>query len=147
MALAQAELDQSRASLEKTLIRSPIKGVVLRRFHRPGEVITNSLPNPDAIISVGDTSKLRVRMEVDESDVGRVQVGQRAYVTADAFPNQKFWGHVVRVGEELGRKNIQTDEPRERQDTKVLETLVELDDGHLLPVRLRVNSFILTNGR
>ena len=49
--------------------------------------------------------------------------------------------------QELGRKNLHTDEPSERQDTKVLETLVELDDGHQLPVRLRVNSFIMTDGK
>ena len=72
-----------------------------------------------------------------------MEVGQRAYVTADAYANKKFWGHVVRVGEELGRKNVRTDEPTERVDTKILETLVQLDSGADLPVGLRVDAFIV----
>jgi hypothetical protein len=43
----------------------------------------------------------------------------------------------------LGRKNVRTDEPTERVDTKILETLVELDNGIDLPVGLRVNAFIV----
>lgn len=63
-------------------------------------------------------------------------------MTADAYGQRKFWGHVVRVGEELGRKNIRTDEPSERVDTKILETLVELNPGADLPVGLRVDGYI-----
>jgi len=51
------------------------------------------------------------------------------------------------VGGELGKKNIQTDEPSEKLDTKVLETLVELDGHPPLPPGLRVDSFILVGGR
>ena len=67
---------------------------------------------------------------------------QPAYVTADAYGNRRFPGHVVRIGQELGRKNVRTDEPTERVDNKILETLVELDNGADLPVGLRVNAFI-----
>ncbi len=86
-----------------------------------------------------------MRVEVDETEVGRVSVGQKAYVTADAFPGQKFWGQVIRAGEQLGRKNIRTDEPAERVDTKVLEALIELYPGVQLPIGLRVDSFILSD--
>ena len=74
--------------------------------------------------------------------MGKIAVGQRAYVTADAFPGQKFSGKVVRVGRLLGKKNVRTDEPTERVDTKILETLVELDSGRELPLGLRVDAFI-----
>ena len=87
-----------------------------------------------------------MRVEVDETEVSKVRPGQKAYVTADAFGNQKFWGRVVRVGEQLGRKNIRTDEPTERVDTKILETLVELNDGVQLPMGLRVDAFIISDG-
>jgi hypothetical protein len=50
---------------------------------------------------------------------------------------------VVRIGEELGRKNVRTDEPTERVDMKILETLVELDNGVELPIGLRVNAYIV----
>jgi HlyD family secretion protein len=141
--LARAQLEEARAKYAKTFIRSPIDGTVLRKHHRSGESVSNSSTAPDPILTVGDKKVLRVRVDVDEVEVGQVRVGQKAYVTADAFPGQKFWGRVIRVGEQLGRKNVRTDEPTERVDTKILETLVELEQGSQLPVGLRVNAFIV----
>ena len=71
---------------------------------------------------------------------------KKAYVTADAYGDRKFWGHVVRVGEQLGPKNVRTDEPTERVDRKILETLVELDKGVEIPVGLRVDTYIVGDG-
>lgn len=143
--LARAQLEDARAKYEKTLIKSPIDGTVLRKHHRQGESVSNSSTVPDPILTIGDKKVLRVRVEVDETEVSKVQVGQKAYVTADAFGSQKFWGKVVRVGEQLGRKNIRTDEPTEKVDSKILETLVELEPGSQLPVGLRVDAFIVTS--
>jgi len=144
VALARADLEEARARYEKTFVRSPIDGVVLRKHHRTGESVTISSTLPDPIVTLGDTRVVRVRVDVDEDDVARIRVGDRAYVTADAFGNRKFWGHVVRVGEEMGPKNLRTDEPTERADKKILETLIQLDEGHELPIGLRMDSFILT---
>jgi HlyD family secretion protein len=140
--LAQAQLQEAKARYEKTLIKSPIDGTVLRKHHRNGESVSNSSTAPDPILTIGDKQVLRVRVDVDETDVSRVHVGEKAYVTADAFGKQKFWGRVVRVGEQLGPKNVRTDEPTEKVDRKILETLVELDQGSQLPVGLRVDAFI-----
>jgi len=141
--LAKAHLADAQAKYEKTLIKSPIDGTVLRKHHRNGESVSNSSTVPDPIVTIGDKNVLRVRVDVDETDVNRVRVGQKAYVTADAYGKQKFWGHVVRVGELLGPKNVRTDEPTERVDTKILETLVELDPGAQLPMGLRVDAYIV----
>ena len=141
--LARARLEEARARYVKTLIKSPIDGTVLRKHHRNGESVSNSSTAPDPILTIGDQGVLNVRVEVDETEVSKVRVGQKVYVTADAYGQQKFWGHVIRVGEELGRKNIRTDEPTEHVDTKILETLVELDRGARLPVGLRVDAFIV----
>ena len=141
--LAQAQLDEAQARYDKTFIRSPIDGSVLRKHHRSGESVSNSSTVPDPVLTIGDRKTLRVRVDVDETDVSKVSVGQRAYVTADAFGKQKFWGHVVRVGQQLGPKNVRTDEPTEKVDTKILETLVELDPSSHLPDGLRVDAFIL----
>jgi hypothetical protein len=86
-----------------------------------------------------------VRVDVDETDVSKISLGQRAYVTADAYSDRKFWGHVVRIGQELGRKNVRTDEPTEHVDTKILETLIQLDNGADLPIGLRVDAFIISS--
>jgi len=144
--LAQAQLEEAEARYEKTFIRSPIDGTVLRKHHRSGESVSNSSTVPDPVLTIGDRNTLRVRVDVDETDVSRVQVGQRAYVTADAFGKEKFWGRVVRVGQQLGPKNVRTDEPTEKVDTKILETLVELDSGSHLPDGLRVDAFIVPAG-
>ncbi len=144
--LARADEAEAQAKYEKTFIRSPIDGIVLRKHHRDGESVSNSATIPDPVLTIGDASVLRVRVDVDECDVNKVRVGQRAYVTADAYGKQKIWGRVVQVGALLGPKNIRTDEPTERVDRKFLETLVQLDRDAQLPMGLRVDAFILTEG-
>ncbi len=54
---------------------------------------------------------------------------------------------MIRVGRILGKKNVRTDEPSEHVDTKILETLVELDPGQQLPLGLRVDSFVERGGK
>src|SRR5205823_2150564 len=134
----------ARARLDKTFIRAPIAGMVVRKRIHVGESVSPEAPNA-ALFTIADIRTLRVRVDVDESDVGKIRLGQRAYVTAEAYSNQKFWGQVVRIGRVLGKKNIRTDNPAERVDTKILETLVELDSNQRLPLGLRVETFIIVN--
>jgi len=143
VAAARAQLAEARALYEKTLIHAPITGVILRKHLKAGESVSTQRDTP--IITLADTSTLRVRVDVDETDVGKIRVGRRAYVTADAYGSRKFWGRVVRVGSILGKKNVRTDEPTERVDKKILETLVELEGTPGLPVGLRVDAYILVN--
>jgi ABC exporter DevB family membrane fusion protein len=140
VAYARARLSEAQALLERTMIRSPIAGSVLRKHMRAGEAIPDSMDAP--IVTIGDNSQLRVRAEIDEADIAKVRVGQRAYVTADAHGKTKFWGRVVRVGLMMGTKQTRTDRPAERVDKKTLETLIELDPGQQLPAGLRVDAFI-----
>lgn len=137
--LADANLAEARARLEKTRVRAPIDGVVLRRHMLAGESVPveGALP----VVTLGDSTAMRVRAEVDETDVAKVRVGQRVSATADAFGERRFSGRVVRVGQMVGRKSVRTDDPAERVDTKVLEVLVELEDGRELPSGLRVDVF------
>jgi hypothetical protein len=114
--------------------------VILRKLRHTGESVSTQFDSP--AVTMADDSVLRVRLDVDESDVSKLKVGQRAYVTAEAYGDHKFWGRVIRVGRILGKKNIRTDEPSEHVDTKILETLVELDPGQQLPLGLRVDSFL-----
>lgn len=140
VALARAALTEALALQAKTNVRSPIDGIVLRRHRQAGESV--SLERPLPIVTVADTRVLRVRVEVDEKDVATLHVGQPASVTAVAYGDTRFTGRVVRIGQMLGRKQIRTDDPAERVDTKVLEVLVDLDAGQTLPVGLRVDAFI-----
>lgn len=141
--LAKARIAEARAMLDKTIVRSPIAGVILRKHLKTGESVMSSPAGASQpIVTLADASVLRVRVEVDEVDVGKLAVGQRAYVTADAYGDRKFAGRVVRIGQVLGRKNVRTDEPAEKVDTKILETLIELEPESDLKLGLRVNAFI-----
>ena len=139
--LARAQLAQAQDNYDNTFVHSPVSGVVVKRYMNPGESISyESLYQP--IVSVSDTTHLMVRTEIDETDVGKIRIGQRAAVRCDAFRGQTFYGHVVRISGGLGPKKIQTDNPTEKIDLDILETFVELDPGSPLRVGLRVDVYI-----
>jgi HlyD family secretion protein len=136
---ARAQLGEARALLLKTIIRSPIDGTILRKKLKAGE---NVSAWGEPVVTLGDCSRLRVRVDVDENDVARLHVGQAAWVRADAYGARKFRGKVMRIGQILGRKNVRTDEPSERVDAKILETIVELEAGSSIPIGMRVDAYI-----
>ena len=146
LARAQAELDlaearaaSTRILLGKTVIHAPIGGVILRRHLRVGEVVAASQTGAlQPIYTLGDLSRLRVRAEIDELDIGRVQRDDPAYATIDAYGDRRFPGRVVRLGQLLGRKTLRSDNPAEKTDTKILEVLIDLDPVDDLSVRLLV---------
>jgi HlyD family secretion protein len=142
--VAQANLDKAqedvraiKAAIEKTLIRSPIDGAVLKLSRKTGETVTY-LP-PTLIATVGDTRRLRVAAEVDQADWPRITPGMTAWVTADAFSNARFHGTVARRSEQAGTKKCLNDNPEERYDTKTVEVLIDLDPGVQLPIKSRVD--------
>ncbi|MFO0593545.1 MAG: efflux RND transporter periplasmic adaptor subunit [Polyangiaceae bacterium] len=136
---ATARAEQAKATVERLVVRAPIAGEVLRVKYRAGEYYT---PGGEALLLMGDTSKLRVRMDVDERDIAKVREGAQAWVTADAFPGRKFSGKVAEIGRRMGRKNVRTDEPTERLDTKILEVVIDLEAAPDLVPGLRVISYV-----
>lgn len=134
---ARAERDRAQAFYDKSQIVSPVDGQVLKRDLREGETVVALSPLP--LARVGDMSRLFVRADIDELDIGRVRDGQKAAITSDAFPGQSFTGEVVRVSRRMGRRNSISGDPAEKQDAKILEALIALDGTPPLPVGLRVD--------
>lgn len=96
---AEARIEEAREYYSYTTIASPINGVVTRVNAKVGEmVMTGTMNNPGTVImEVSDRSKMLVVAQVDEADVGGLEVGQRATVSVQAFPNAKFKGVVDEI--------------------------------------------------
>jgi ABC exporter DevB family membrane fusion protein len=138
---AESRVRVAESSLAKTIVRAPVNGIVLRKRLKDGESVSPENSNA-GIVTIGDTSALRVRVEIDETDVAKIRENQQSFVTADAFGERRFYGRVIKIGQILGRKTIRTERPQERVDTKILEVLVELAPDQKLPLGLRVDAFI-----
>jgi HlyD family secretion protein len=94
---AQAALDQANVDLDRTVIRSPINGVVISRSVDIGQTVAASLQAPTLFTIAQDLTKMQVDTHVSEADIGNVAVGQSATFTVDAFPNQVFRGRVREI--------------------------------------------------
>jgi len=136
---ARADISQIETAIEKTRIRAPADGTVLNVWAKAGETAT---PSPDTpLVLFGDISSLRVRAEVEERDVVKIRVGQRAVVRADAFPDRDFEGVVTQLAPALGPPRITTRGPRRPNDVEVLEVLISLDGLPPLLTGMRVDAF------
>jgi HlyD family secretion protein len=87
----------ARTNLGYTVIRSPIDGVVVARNVDVGQTVAASLQAPTIFTIAQDLAKMQVYAKVDESDVGRIQVGRPVTFKVDAFPKQVFDGTVSQI--------------------------------------------------
>ncbi len=96
----EAQVRSAKEKLKKTLITSPVDGVVTSLNVEEGEVaIIGTMNNPGTILlTVADLSQMQAEVWVDETDVVKVKRGQKATVEVDAFPEEKFHGAVTEVG-------------------------------------------------
>ncbi len=139
LALARSDLTSAELALERTRIRAPADGTVLNVLARVGET---AVPSPDsAVVVFGDMSSLRLRAEVEERDAGKVHVGQRVVVKADAFPDKTFEGTVTSISQSLGAPRIASRGPRRPNDVEVVEVMVSLDGHPPLFTGMRVDTF------
>jgi HlyD family secretion protein len=136
---AEEKAQASIAKSNKCAVKAPISGAVLRVDMKAGETVSAVFPRP--LISLADTSRLRVRAEVDERDIGRIHVGQKVRVIVDTYPGKTFAGHVASLGHLMGRKKVRTGDPAEKSDRDVLEAFIDLEvSDQRLVVGLRVTA-------
>jgi HlyD family secretion protein len=99
----EASLAQARIELERTAIKAPVNGVVIKRSVEKGQTVAASLQAPELFIIAENLTDMRVDTAIDESEIGRVRDGQKATFTVDAFPGRTFEGTVKQI-----RKAAQT---------------------------------------
>ncbi len=97
MKQAQASLDRAKINLAYATIYAPINGVVIDRKVNVGQTVAASFSSPTLYTIANDLSKMQVQTTVDESDIGRISIGQDASFTVDAYPDEKFNGKVSQI--------------------------------------------------
>ncbi|MCK6467933.1 MAG: efflux RND transporter periplasmic adaptor subunit [Candidatus Brocadia sinica] len=114
---ARARVKQARAALKLAQIRlgyaklvSPLSGIVLSKNIEPGEYVAPGTP----IVTIGDLERPWLRAYIDETDLGRVKVGQRVKVTTDTYPDKVYEGYISFIAPEaeFTPKNVQTQKER-----------------------------------
>ena len=128
-----AEVQRLEALLAKTIIKSPIDGVVITRSVHPGEAISSGA----AIATIADLRKTRIEAQVDEFDAGRVSVGSRAVVTAEGFDRQ-WKAHVEEIPDAVVVRTLKPNDTTKPTDTRVLLVKLALDEPTPLKLGQRV---------
>lgn len=100
--VAEADLRLNEVNLTKSVIRSPINGVVLKRSVDPGQTVAATLQAPVMFTIAEDLRQMELRVDVDEADVGRLKPGQAATFSVDAYSDRRFPATIrlVRYGSE-----------------------------------------------
>ena len=94
---ATAAVDRAKINLAYATIYAPINGVVIDRKVNIGQTVAASFSSPTLFTIANDLRRMQVETTVDESDIGRVSIGQEATFTVDAYPDDKFSGTVSQI--------------------------------------------------
>jgi HlyD family secretion protein len=125
--ITKAKLDNARATLEQTLVRSPLDGIILHIYARQGERIT-----PAGIVKIVDMSQLRVLADVDEVHLGRVVAGGQVEVTFRGSPTV-YRGKISRIAPTVKRMQRIEPDGGSSTDARVVQVEIELDDPSSMP--------------
>ncbi|MGE5693038.1 MAG: efflux RND transporter periplasmic adaptor subunit [Candidatus Zixiibacteriota bacterium] len=135
---AEAALSTAAERLAETELKAPIDGIILRKDVEEGQVISSgvsSVSGGTTIALLANLDKVNVLADVDETDIGRVKVGQTVKAVADAFPDQEFIGRVLKVAP-LAKVD---------QNVTTFEVTAEVDNPqHLLKSGMNANVQIMT---
>ncbi|HYF52800.1 MAG TPA: HlyD family efflux transporter periplasmic adaptor subunit [Salinarimonas sp.] len=118
---ARAELARAERDLDRAAIRAPADGTVLAVHVRPGEK-----PGAKGVMNLGDLSRMTAELEVYQTQIGQVALGDPVTVTGDALP-KPLTGTVTRIGLEVGRQSVTDASPAANTDARVVKVQVRLD--------------------
>jgi HlyD family secretion protein len=93
----EAALAQAKIDLGRTEIRAPVNGVVIKRSVERGQTVAASLQAPELFVIAENLTDMQVDASIDESEIGRIRIGQKATFTVDAFPGRSYEGSVKQI--------------------------------------------------
>jgi HlyD family secretion protein len=144
VAQAEASVAQARAALAQAVITAPFDGRVTVRHREPGEAVSPGAP----VLTVADLNDRWVRIYVRGDEVGRVSLGQKAEVTADAYPDRTYPAEVMFIADEaeFTPRNVQTAEERVKLVYRV-KVRILTDSTHDLKPGLPADVRLMTEPR
>jgi HlyD family secretion protein len=121
------ELSNAEHDLSKVTINAPIEGIITKRNVEAGETAMQGFTNnPSVVLLVlADLSVIEGEIQVDETDIPQVAIGQKAKITIDAMPDRTFAGHVTEVGNSPINVSAQVSGSRQATNFKVIVTVDE----------------------
>ncbi len=123
---AEARVEYYERILEKTFITAPISGHVIRKYMQRGEIIIKESLTP--LVTIADIEKIRVNAEIDETDAGRVNIGDLVKITSMAYPEKVFKGEIKDIAEHVGARKVMPNNPAKNLDMKVIQVKVNLKE-------------------
>jgi len=146
---AQATLSSNETHLTKTVIRSPVNGVVLARQIEPGQTVAAAFSTPTLFVIAQDLSQMKLEVAIDEADVGSVREGQQAKFTVDAFPGKTFPATITRVdvGSNLSAQSSTTTTTTSAQVVSYGATLTVANSDQQLRPGMTATADIVTTAK
>lgn len=102
--VARATYDDALSNLEDTVIKAPIAGMVIGKPIPAGQTVSPGISNPMVLLIIADLNKMQIEALVDESDIGKIKLGQKVSFTVDAYPDKTFAGKVATIS---NKANVQ----------------------------------------
>jgi HlyD family secretion protein len=130
IATAAARLNEAQYDQELTVIRAPADGRIVRRYANPGAGA--STLNVSTMFDLEPNAPRIVRAEIAEAALPNVEVGQAVEIVPEADPSKVYQGKVLRRSAMFGARKLQSDDPTERSDERVVEVVVAAEGAPLL---------------
>jgi HlyD family secretion protein len=118
---ATTALDRAKERFSESVVKAPIDGIILQKYVEKGQIIASGISNVSGgtpIVDIADMSSVYIQAGVDEIDIGKIKAGQAAIVIADAYPQKKFTGKIVRIAPEA----------RIEQNVTLFDVIVEVQN-------------------
>ena len=130
VATAQARLNEARYDQELSIIRAPADGRIVRRYANPGAGA--STLNVSNMFDLEPRTERIVRAEITETALPQVAIGQSVQIAPESDPSKAYSGRVIRRAAVFGARKLQSDDPSERTDDRVVEVVVAAPNAPLL---------------
>ena len=128
--VAETQLSQARYALDQTIIRAPIDGKIVRRYAAPGVGASTLQVTP--MFDLEPAGQRIVRAEVSEADEPFVAVGENVKLVPEADQSKSFAGKVLRIAPVFGARKLQSDDPSQKTDDRVVEVVVDANGAPFL---------------